>query len=150
MNKLERCRKAKEYHDKGFNCAQSVLEAFRDKVGLTEEQCCGIATGLGGGFRSGNICGAASGAVLVLGMLHPHATENDPERKAYTAKLTKELLRRFSERFQNLLDCRDLLQAKDLQGVEEVTALGAAKHCETLIISAVAILYDYLEELEEE
>ena len=27
MNKLERCRKAKEYHDKGFNCAQSVLEA---------------------------------------------------------------------------------------------------------------------------
>ncbi|MBR5217173.1 MAG: C_GCAxxG_C_C family protein, partial [Oscillospiraceae bacterium] len=65
MNKLERCRKAKEYHDKGFNCAQSVLEAFRDKVGLTEEQCCGIATGLGGGFRSGNICGAASGAVLV-------------------------------------------------------------------------------------
>lgn len=150
MNKLERCRKAKEYHDKGFNCAQSVLEAFRDKVGLTEDQCRGIATGLGGGFRCGNICGAASGAVLVLGMLYPHATENDPERKAYTAKLTKEFLRRFSERFQNLLDCRDLLQAKDLQGVEEVTALGAAKHCETLIISAVAILYDYLEELEEE
>ncbi|MBR5218053.1 MAG: C_GCAxxG_C_C family protein, partial [Oscillospiraceae bacterium] len=77
-------------------------------------------------------------------------TENDPERKAYTAKLTKEFLRRFSERFQNLLDCRDLLQAKDLQGVEEVATLGAAKHCETLIISAVAILYDYLEELEEE
>ena len=150
MNKLERCRKAKEYHDKGFNCAQSVLEAFRDKVGLTEDQCRGLATGLGGGFRCGSICGAASGAVLVLGLLHPHATENDPARKAYTAKLTKEFLRRFAERFQNLLDCRDLLQAKDLQGTEEVAALGAEKHCETLIISAVSILYDYLEELEEE
>ena len=72
MNKLERCRAAMEYHKRGFNCGQSVLEAFRDLTGLTEDQCRRIATGLGGGFRSGNICGAACGAVLVLGMLHPH------------------------------------------------------------------------------
>jgi len=103
MTKMERCRVAMEYHEKGFNCAQSVLEAYRDMVGLTREQCLGVATGLGGGFRTGGICGAASGAVLVLGLLYPHATENDPERKAYTAKLTKELLRRFTEQFNGLL-----------------------------------------------
>ena len=57
MTKMERCRVAMEYHEKGFNCAQSVLEAFRDLVGLTQEQCLGVATGLGGGFRisGGNI-----------------------------------------------------------------------------------------------
>ena len=150
MTKMERCRVAMEYHEKGFNCAQSVLEAFRDLVGLTQEQCLGVATGLGGGFRTGGICGAASGAVLVLGLLYPHATENDPERKAYTAKLTKELLRRFTEQFNGKLDCRDLLQDKTLAKREEVVALGSEKHCNNMIISAVAILSDYLEELNEE
>ena len=149
MNKLERCRKAMEYHNRGFNCGQSVLEAFRDLTGLTEEQGRGIATGLGGGFRSGDICGAASGAVLVLGMLHPHNTE-DMAQKSVTAKIVKEFVRRFSAQFQDKLDCRDLLSAKGLQGVGEVAELGASKHCETLIISAVAILYDYLEELNKE
>lgn len=149
MNKLERCRRAMEYHNRGFNCGQSVLEAFRDMVGLTEDQCRRIATGLGGGFRCGDICGAASGAVLVLGMLHPH-NEEDAAQKAATAKLVKELVGRFSAQFNEKIDCRDLLQEKDLQAVPEVAQLGATKHCETLIISSVAILYDYLEELNKE
>ena len=146
MNKLERCRKAMEYHGRGFNCGQSVLEAFRDMTGLTEDQCRRVATGLGGGFRSGSICGAASGAVLVLGMLHPH-NEEDMNQKAETGKLVKEFVSRFKAQFGDLLDCRDLLPAKGLEGVPEVAELGAAKHCEMLIVSAVAILYDYLVEL---
>ena len=149
MNKLERCRAAMEYHGRGFNCGQSVLEAFRDLTGLSEDQGRRIGTGLGGGFRSGDICGAASGAVLVLGMLHPH-NEEDLAQKAATAKLVKEFVSRFTAQFQDKLDCRDLLPAKGLQGVPEVAELGASKHCETLIISAVAILCDYLEELNKE
>ena len=97
MTKMERCRVAMEYHEKGFNCAQSVLEAFRDLIGLT-----------------------------------------------------KELLRRFTEQFNGQLDCRDLLQDKTLAKREEVVALGSEKHCNNMIISAVAILSDYLEELNEE
>lgn len=149
MNKLERCRAAKAYHDRGFNCGQSVLEAFRDKTGLTEDQCRRIGTGLGGGFRSGGICGAASGAVLVLGMLHPH-NEEDMAQKAATAKLVKEFISRFKAQFGGLLNCNELLPAKGLQGTPEVEAVGATKHCEAMIISAVAILYDYLEELSKE
>ena len=146
MNKLERCRKAMEYHGRGFNCGQSVLEAFRDLTDLTEDQGRRIATGLGGGFRSGSICGAASGAVLVLGMLYPHNTE-DMAQKAETGKLVKEFVNRFKAQFSELVDCRDLLPAKNLQGRAEAEELGATKHCEMLIVSAVAILYDYLEEL---
>ncbi len=149
MNKLDRCRLAMEYHNRGFNCGQSVMEAFRDLTGLTEDQCRRIATGLGGGFRSGNICGAASGAVLVLGMMHPHNEEN-PAQKAATGKLVKEFVSRFSARCNDKVDCRDLLQEKELQPVPEVAELNATKHCETLIISAVAMLYDYLEELSKE
>ena len=146
---MNRYELAHSYHKRGFNCGQSVLEAFRDLTGLSEDQCRRIATGLGGGFRSGNICGAASGAVLVLGMMHPH-NEEDPAQKAATGKLVKEFVSRFSARFNDKVDCRDLLQEKDLQPVPEVAELGATKHCETLIVSAVAMLYDYLEELSKE
>ena len=149
MNKLERCRAAKAYHDRGFNCGQSVMEAFRDMTGLTEDQSRRIATGLGGGFRCGGICGAASGAVLVLGMMYPH-NEEDMAQKAATAKLVKEFIARFKAQFNGLLNCEDLLPAKGLQGVPEVEQVSASKHCEAMIISAVAILYDYLEELSKE
>ena len=82
-------------------------------------------------------------------MMHPH-NEEDPAQKAATGKLVKEFVSRFSARFNDKVDCRDLLQEKDLQPVPEVAELGATKHCETLIVSAVAMLYDYLEELSKE
>ena len=39
MTKEERCRLALGYHRQHYNCGQSVLGAFRDLTGLTEEQC---------------------------------------------------------------------------------------------------------------
>ena len=71
MTKEERCRLALGYHRQHYNCGQSVLGAFRDLTGLTEEQCWGLGSGLGSGMRCGGICGAVSGGVLVLGLLHP-------------------------------------------------------------------------------
>ena len=70
MTKEERCRLALGYHRQHYNCGQSVLGAFRDLTGLTEEQCWGLGSGLGSGMRCGGICGAVSGGVLVLGLLH--------------------------------------------------------------------------------
>ena len=147
ITKEERCAAASAYHDTGINCGQSVLAVFRDMTGLTEEQCFGLGTGLGGGMRCGDICGALSGAILVLGMLHPHNRKNDPELKAHAARLTKEFIRRFQEQFGHL-DCRDLISCKDLVGTPMVEKLGVTKHCSVLIVSAVELLYDYLEELE--
>ena len=64
MTKEERCRLALGYHRQHYNCGQSVLGAFRDLTGLTEEQCWGLGSGLGSGMRCGGICGAVSGGVL--------------------------------------------------------------------------------------
>ena len=146
---MDRITLANNYHDNGFNCAQSVFAAFGDLTGIDENTALKVAGGFGGGVKVGEICGAASGAVLVLGMMHPH-NEEDLAQKAATGKLVKEFVSRFSARFNDKVDCRDLLQEKDLQPVPEVAELGATKHCETLIISAVAMLYDYLEELSKE
>ena len=47
----------------GFNCAQSVIAVFCEKYGMDKETALKISGGLGGGFRSGDICGAVSGMV---------------------------------------------------------------------------------------
>ena len=79
MTKEERCRLALGYHRQHYNCGQSVLGAFRDLTGLTEEQCWGLGSGLGSGMRCGGICGAVSGGVLVLGLLHPYTAQEGPQ-----------------------------------------------------------------------
>ncbi len=146
MTKREYCQKALTYHQSGFNCTQSVLAAYQDQTGLTEQQSFAIATGFGGGVRYGGLCGAVSGAVMVLGLLFPHDQKNDAEGKSASMHRTVEFERRFKERFAKL-DCRDLLAEKELAGTEMAAELGAVKHCDLLIVSAAEILYDYLEEL---
>ena len=44
MNRAER---AAEYHKKGYNCAQAIVCAFCDKVGLDEETAFKVSEGLG-------------------------------------------------------------------------------------------------------
>lgn len=149
MTKREYCELAGQYSAMGLNCAQSLLLAFRDKTGMDEATCCGVASGLGGGVRCGGICGAITGPVMVLGMLYPHTMENGGEGKAYSAKLTKEFERRFAEQF-GYMNCRELLAEKDLRPTPMTQELGVTGHCTTLIVSAAELLFDMLEELEKE
>lgn len=149
MTKREYCELAMNYHAMGMGCAQSLLLAFRDKTGMDEATCYGIASGFGGGVRYGGICGAIAGSVMVLGMLYPHTPENGKEGKAYSAKLTKEFERRFAEKF-GYMDCRDLLTVKDLEPLPLTKELGISTHCRILVVSVAELLFDMLEELEKE
>lgn len=142
MNKLDQCTTARDYHNRGCNCAQSILAAFHEEMGLTEAQCLALAGGLGGGMRCGSICGAISGGILVLGMLFP-------ADKRRMTQITQEYIRRFRERFVDR-DCGDLLKRKALAGTQMVQELGVTDHCGILIVSAVEILCDYITELKGE
>ena len=57
MTMKERCLRAMEYHEKGLNCGQSVLLAFADITGFSEEQSMALASGFGGGLRCGGVRG---------------------------------------------------------------------------------------------
>ena len=62
----------------GYNCAQSVLWAFRDEVGLEEDVALKLATGLGAGMgRKQEVCGAVTGGILVLGLRHGRGRADD-------------------------------------------------------------------------
>ena len=63
---------AVKLHGEGFNCAQCVLMTCSDLDKETAEK---IASGFGGGLKSGEICGAISGAVMSLGLAGCEASE---------------------------------------------------------------------------
>ena len=147
MTKMERCRRAMEYHEKGLNCGQAVLLAFTDVTGLTEQQSMAIASGFGGGLRCGGVCGVVNAAAVVLGTAYPATLENGPEGKKRSTRLTQDFQRRFTERFRKL-DCRDLLAEKDIEGTPAAQELGVAQHCRLLVVSGAELLSDMLAELE--
>ena len=101
--------KAEKLHKSGFNCAQSVLGASSEYIGLDENTALSVSAGFGGGVRSGEICGAIAGAAMVIGLVQ-QKDPADPETKAKTAAQTKELVKAFREKY-GCVRCLELKQA---------------------------------------
>ena len=147
---MNRCEQAHAYHKQGYNCAQSVIGAFADLTGMSVEQCMAFSGGFGGGVGGSHdeLCGAISGGVMALSLLHPHldGTNKDTKRDLY--KITKEFRRRYQETFNGLTKCGDLLRAHP--GTSEKTpaaiALGLTAHCDIMVVTAVQIVEQMLEE----
>ena len=146
---MDRCAKAYEYHKQGYNCAQSVAGAFADLTGLAPEQLMAATGGFGGGVGGSHaeLCGAVSGGVLVLSLLHPHTDGADRAGKAAVYALTKEFRRRFEEVF-GLTRCGELLKARP--GVTDknpaAQRLGVTAHCDNMVVTAVEIVEQMLAE----
>jgi C_GCAxxG_C_C family probable redox protein len=98
----------------GYNCAQSVLYAFCRDFEIDQDVALRIATGFGGGMgRRGEVCGAVSGGIMVLGLRYGMGEKNDKEAKELTYRKTRELVERFVRR-HGAVDCRSLLGGCDL------------------------------------
>ena len=110
---MDRCAAAYAYHKQGYNCAQSVAGAFADLTGTAPEQLMAAMGGFGGGVGGSHeeLCGAVSGGVLVLSLLHPHTDGEDRAGKVRLYAQAKEFRRRFQEVF-GLTRCGDLLRAR--------------------------------------
>ena len=146
---MDRCAAAYAYHKQGYNCAQSVAGAFADLTGTAPEQLMAAMGGFGGGVGGSHeeLCGAVSGGVLVLSLLHPHTDGEDRAGKVRLYAQAKEFRRRFQEVF-GLTRCGDLLRARP--GVTERNPasqrLGVTAHCDNMIVTAVEILEQMLQE----
>lgn len=140
---MNRYQIAFDTHAEGFNCCTAVVFAFQDKLGLTAEQCYAVTSGMGGGLRTGEVCGAVSGGVMVLGALAPHNKQTGPEGKEYNITLTQEFQRRFAEK-QGYICCRDL---KPIDAKYQVKKLeGEFNNCNHYILTAVEVLEEMIEE----
>ena len=144
MNHYE---KAADYHHRGFNCCQSVLAAFSDVTGLSEQASFDIAGGFGAGMQTGEVCGAIVGAGLALGLLHPVDPAQPVPSKQRTGKLVKEFQRRFREKYGEVR-CHPLLKM-DIPADDRAPAardMGLTQRCDILIVTCVEILEDMIKE----
>ncbi len=80
----------------GFNCAESIVSAYAESLGMDRRTAIRMACGLGAGMsRMSGICGAVSGAILVLGMEFGRDHPYDEVSKEATYRNVRELCRRF-------------------------------------------------------
>ena len=134
--------KALSYFQDKFHCSQSVLAAYAEELGLTEEQALKIAYCLNSGMRKGEVCGACTGALLVLGMKYGQCKKEDLESRALANEKTVTFLEKFKEAHGTYI-CNDLMGC-DISTAEGVKF--AMEHncfseiCPQMVASAVKIL----------
>ena len=98
---MDREERACELHRSGCNCAQSILMAYADEAGLTEDSAYRLGTFFGGGMRRGEVCGAVAAALMILGL-----REGTPDNQA-NPKAAR-LMQAFRAEYGSLY-CRELL-----------------------------------------
>lgn len=109
MNEIN---EAIELFENGYVCSQAVFAAFSPDLGLPKEQALKIGACFGSGMRKGEVCGACTGALMVLGLKY-----GDDKAKS------NEVCERFLEEFEKengSYICNDLLgcDIKTREGVE--------------------------------
>jgi len=95
----------------GSLCSQAVFSTFAPKLGLDREIAMKISTPFGGGMaRMGEICGAVTGALMVIGLKYGNVSDwrvEDKEREnAY--RLATEFVNKFKSRHGSI-KCKEIL-----------------------------------------
>ena len=125
-----------------YNCAQSVIAVFAEKYGMSREDALRVSGGLGAGVRCGEICGAANGGVLVVGLAHGQTKHGDAEAKKECDTKAREYLMAFVEK-NGKLRCKELL-GYDPGVPEELSEIKRLdlrnKVCKEFVGGAVTIL----------
>lgn len=151
----ERVQKAVNLFMSGYGCCQSVVAAFADLYGFTEEQALLIGAGFGGGVgRMRMMCGAVSGIVTLVGMKDGQTRGDDREGKAHCYQVVQELLSKSKEENGSLI-CAELL------GITGPVPLGnfipdernaeyyKKRPCGAKVESAAKIFAEYLDSLDQ-
>lgn len=125
-----------------------MLASFGEGLGLAREQAIALGRSLGGGMGMAQVCGAVSGAMLILGLLPKTDGPDEARRRQETLALAARLRQRFAQARGSVV-CRDLL------GVDISTPEGRrqaveqelfGKLCPLMVADAAAILEEMLAE----
>ena len=133
----ERQEKALYYFNNGDNCAQAVIKAYCDLVGLTEQQASLVSVGFGGGIgHARDLCGGLAGSIMVISTL---AGRTNPQEKPLSEiyPLTEEYYHLFVQEFGSA-KCGDLMPY-------EFNTRDHLKNCLKLINRMGKFLAEFLE-----
>lgn len=121
MTAIEKARELRANTDVHYNCCQSVLIPFAQRMGLTEEQAFALGSNFNAGMRCGAVCGTLVGAMMVLGMTNYPPEQADAFRKKFLTD-------------HGDINCAALLKAASQQGIPR------KEHCDGLVFDVVEAL----------
>ena len=133
--------------NQGFNCAQAVLKCCGETQGLPAETALRVAGVFGGGMaRTGQTCGAVTGALMAIGLRHAMVTPGDDAARQRATDAGREFLRRFTAQHGSNV-CRELLGC-DLSTPEGMARMRQEdlhhKVCEGLVRDAADMVQEIL------
>ena len=121
MNIEERVEKAVELFREGYNCSQSVVAAYADMYGFTQEQALKMAASFGAGIgRMRETCGAACGMFLLAGLETGCTDPKDTSGKGANYAVVQDLAAKFRE-INGSIICAELLGLRE----KKDTGIGA-------------------------
>ncbi len=93
----------------GFNCAQAVFSSYAEEFGIDRTEALKISCGFGAGMgRRQEVCGAVSGAIMLIGSKCGKTIREDNTATDLTYKLVRELSDKFIAKHGSI-SCKELL-----------------------------------------
>ena len=139
---------AVEMLGKGYNCAQAVLASQSESYGLDATLAKKVAAAFGGGMaHNGEVCGACTGALMLIGLRYGRYKDGDSESKEKANRIANEFLSKFKEEHGSII-CRDLIKYNLLDENEYLKAREAGvftEICRSLVKRSVELAEEILE-----
>jgi C_GCAxxG_C_C family probable redox protein len=128
-----------------FTCSSAIFSVFAEELGLDDIMAKKIACGFGAGIsQTGNICGAVSGAVMVIGLKFGKARSGDDTATEKTRSMVRQFVQEFIAR-NGSVKCTELL-GYDLSNPIEYDA---AKNSGVFVTTCFPLVKDAADILEE-
>ncbi|UCF13962.1 MAG: C_GCAxxG_C_C family protein [Phycisphaerales bacterium] len=130
--------------ESGFNCSRAIVRTYGPDYGLSVLDAIRVSCGFGGGMRRGDVCGAVTGALMVLGLRFGAQDGSDTSAKAGVYSKLAEFYCQFESRCDSVA-CRDLLgcDISTPEGMEQATSNNLFKTvCPKMVQAAAEILED--------
>jgi C_GCAxxG_C_C family probable redox protein len=115
----------------GLNCAETILRAANSDLRLgLDKNALRLAAGFGGGMGVGSVCGALTGAIMVMGRLYVKERAHESSR---VKDVEKKFIAAFEKEFGTIL-CTPIKNAH----------FNPEHKCKSVVLKASEILEDLL------
>jgi C_GCAxxG_C_C family probable redox protein len=138
---------ASQRFTEGYRCSEAILTSYCGKVGLNKNLAMKIGCAFGGGLGSnGDVCGAITGSIIILGLKHGRTNKDDADTRVKTDIQVQTFLKKFRSKHKHTR-CNDLIgfDRSTPKGHDIAAAAGVFKKiCPKLVKDAAEILEELL------
>lgn len=145
---MDREYEAAKLFTEGYNCAQAVIMAFSDVIGLDKKFCAKLSSSFGGGMgRQREVCGAVSGMLMVAGLLYGYDGPEEGQIKKEHYARVQALCGQFRDEVGSIV-CREILKnpPSDPNPTPRTAEFYRQRPCVRMVTLAVRIMERYIRE----